>query len=105
MSATKAVVVSKIDVATAQVKRKDDVVAREVPLHVFLGAVHFVSILCSPILLKELVVGHLLGEGLVNSVDEIVDVNFESTFPEKVVCFKTASSIRESETNDATICS
>ncbi|MDH5448890.1 MAG: formate dehydrogenase accessory sulfurtransferase FdhD [Candidatus Bathyarchaeota archaeon] len=74
---TENVAVLKIDVANAQMKSKEDLVAREVPLHVFLGGIHFVSILCSPALLKELVVGHLLGEGLVSSVDEIVSVDFD----------------------------
>lgn len=74
---TKDVVVSKIDAVAARAERKVDVVAREVSLHVFLGAIHFVSILCSPALLKELVVGHLLGEGVVSSVDEVVGVDFD----------------------------
>ena len=74
---TKEVVVSKIDIATAQVKKEKDFVAGETPLHVFLGAIHFVSIICSPTLLNELVVGHLLGEGLVNSVDEITSIDFD----------------------------
>lgn len=74
---TKNVVISRIDIATAQVERREDVVAREAPLHVFLGAFHFVSVICSPTLLKELVVGYLLGEGLAGSVDEILDVDFD----------------------------
>lgn len=69
--------ISKINVANTKVETREDAVARETPLHVFLGAIHFVSILCSPALLKELVVGHLLGEGLVGSVDEISMVNFD----------------------------
>lgn len=73
---TKEVMVSRIDVATGQVEKRMDLVAVEAPLHVFLGAIHFVSILCLPNLLKELVVGHLLGEGLVSSVDEISGVDF-----------------------------
>lgn len=74
---TKDVVISKVDVTTAQVKRREDVVAREVPLHVFLGAIHFVSILCSPNSLKEFVVGYLLGEGLVSAVGEIAEIDFD----------------------------
>ncbi len=74
---TRSVVVSRIDVTAEKVETREDIVAREVPLHVFLGAIHFVSILCSPDLLRELVVGHLLGEGLVNSIDEIASIDFD----------------------------
>lgn len=74
---TRSVIVSRIDVAAEELERREDIVAREVPLHVFLGAIHFVSILCSPDLRRELVVGHLLGEGLVNSIDEIGSIDFD----------------------------
>jgi FdhD protein len=74
---TRNIVVSRINVAAGNVEKKHDFVSREVPLHIFLGSIHFVSILCSPILLKELVVGHLLGEGVINSVDEISNINFD----------------------------
>jgi FdhD protein len=75
---TKAVMVARIDVANRRLERKEDIVAKEVPLHVFLGAVHFVSFLCSPTLLKEMVIGHLLTEGVVCSVDEVITVDFDS---------------------------
>ena len=67
---TKDVVVSRIGVATSHMERREDIVAKEIALHVFISTIHFVSIFCSPTLLKELVVGHLLSEGLVNSLSE-----------------------------------
>jgi FdhD protein len=70
--------ISRIDLTDAHVERKEDFVASEMPLHIFLGAIHYISILCSPSLLKELVTGHLLCEDLVDVVDEIVDINFDS---------------------------
>ena len=69
---TKKIPISKIDVTAGTVEKRTEVVAREIALHVFLGRIHFVSILCSPALLKELVVGHLLGEGVIDSADEIL---------------------------------
>lgn len=74
---TKNVIVSKIDVIASQMSREEDIVAREVPVHIFLGSIHFVSILCSPSRLKDLIIGHLLGEGLANSVEDILEVTFE----------------------------
>lgn len=74
---TKDVVVDRIDVAASHMEKGEDFVAKEIPLHVFMGTIHFVSVLCSPTLLKEFVIGHLLGEGLVNSLDEIIGIDFE----------------------------
>ena len=73
---TKDVKVSKINVATATLERGSDVVTREAPLHVFVNGMYFVSFLCSPILLKELVVGHLLCEGLVDHLEDILAIDF-----------------------------
>lgn len=86
---TKSVEVSRIEVAIAKVGRREDVVARETPLHVFLGEIHFVSVLCSPTLLKELVVGYLLGEGLVSSIDKIVSIDFDKENRCHVILRKT----------------
>jgi len=66
--------VTRIDVANRKLERKTDNVAEEKPLHLFLNHTHYVTILCSPVLLKELAVGYLLSEGLLTSVDEIKDI-------------------------------
>ncbi|MGB9134324.1 MAG: formate dehydrogenase accessory sulfurtransferase FdhD [Candidatus Bathyarchaeia archaeon] len=73
---TKNVMVSKINIATASSESGSDVVAGEAPLHVFVNGVHFVSFLCSPMLLRELVVGHMLCEGLASSFEELVAIDF-----------------------------
>ncbi len=74
---TKSVLVSRIDLAAAKIEKQEDLVASEIPLHLYLGGVHYVSFLCSPNLLKELVLGYLLGEGVVDSVDEIADLHLD----------------------------
>jgi len=74
---TKEVTVFRIDLTTGHTTSREDIVAREAPLHVFVNGIHFVSILCSPKLLKELVVGHLLCEGLANSIEEVEDLDFD----------------------------
>lgn len=63
--------VSQIDVMTHKLKRRMDYVAEEKPLHLFINQTHYVTILCSPTLLKELAIGYLLSEGIIGSVDEI----------------------------------
>jgi len=57
-----------------KIERGQDFVAEERPLHVFLNQVHYITILCSPKQLKELAVGHLLSEGVLDSLDEIREV-------------------------------
>lgn len=71
------ITITALNLAEKRLEKIEENVAVESPLHLFLGSIHFVSILCSPQLVKELAVGHLLGEGLVSSVDEIASVDFE----------------------------
>ncbi len=74
---TEDVEILKLDLSVEQAQKKTDAVAREEVLHIFLGSIHWVSIMCSPTFLKELVVGHMLGEGLISSIDEIVGLEFD----------------------------
>lgn len=68
------VTVSRIDIAKHTIERRNDLIAEETPLHVFLNQTHYVTILCLPTNLKELAVGYLLSEGVLKSVDEVQDV-------------------------------
>ena len=52
----------------------DDWVVVEYALSVFLNGVELVTILCTPKSLKELVVGHLFSEGILESVDDIKEM-------------------------------
>lgn len=66
--------VTQVDVTTGTFERRHDYVAEERPLHLFINDTHYVSILCSPMLLKELAVGYLLSEGILKAVDEIAGI-------------------------------
>ncbi len=85
--------VTRVDIAEAHRVRAEDVVARDVPLHTFVNGVHFVSFLCSPTLLKELAVGHLVCEGLIDSVEEILKADFDG----ENRCFVTLSKTEGAE--------
>jgi FdhD protein len=63
--------VSRINVSDQTVEERTDYVAEETPIHIFLNKIHYGTILCSPDQLKEMVVGHLLSEGLLKSTAEI----------------------------------
>ena len=69
--------VTRVDVAKGKCERCMDVVAEEVPLHVFLNQTRIVSILCSPNKLKELAIGFLVSEGFLHLLDEMREVRFE----------------------------
>ena len=53
------------------IEERTDFVSEEIPIHIFLNKTHYGTILCSPDQLEEMVVGHLLSEGLLKSTDEI----------------------------------
>jgi len=63
--------VSRINVSDQTTEQRKDSVAEETPIHIFLNKTHYGTILCSPDQLEEMVVGHLLSEALLKSIDEI----------------------------------
>jgi FdhD protein len=68
---------SRINVSYQTVEERRDFVAEETPIHIFLNKLHYGTILCSPNQLEEQVVGHLLSEGLVKSIDEIAELHLK----------------------------
>lgn len=66
--------VTRIDISSHKLEHRKDCVAEEKPMHLFIGNRHYVTILCSPTLLKKLAVGYLLSEGVLKSVDEIGEI-------------------------------
>lgn len=71
--------ITKLDVTTKTAKRMSDYIAEERPLHLFVNNSYWATILCSPLNLKELSIGHLLSEGILKSVNEIEEVNLKET--------------------------
>lgn len=69
--------VTRVDVASHKREHRRDCVAEERPLHLFLNQLHYVTILCSPSMLKELAVGYLLSEGLLKSPKEVSSIKFK----------------------------
>jgi FdhD protein len=66
--------VSRINVSKQTIEERQDFVAEETSIHIFLNKRHYGTILCSPDQLRELVVGHLLSEGLIGSTGEIAEL-------------------------------
>ncbi|MDH5268222.1 MAG: formate dehydrogenase accessory sulfurtransferase FdhD, partial [Candidatus Bathyarchaeota archaeon] len=72
----------KVNVAAKETRKMTDYVAEEKSLHIFVNKTHYATIFCSPSNLKELAVGHLLSEGIIESVEEIEEISFRK----KSVC-------------------
>jgi len=66
--------IEKYDLSTKTSKRIADYVAEEKPLHLFVNTTYWATILCSPLNLKEMAVGHLLSEGILKVTSEIEGV-------------------------------
>lgn len=63
--------VSRINLSERTIEQRTDYVAEDIPIHIFLNKHHYGTILCSPSQLEEMVIGHLLSEGLLRSTNEI----------------------------------
>jgi FdhD protein len=64
----------KLDLSTGKAQTVTDYIAEEKPLYLFVNKTFWATILCSPMNLKELAVGHLLSEGILVSTAEITEV-------------------------------
>jgi len=69
--------VSRINIKNQTSKQRTDYVAEEKALHIYLNKRHYGTILCSPNQLKEMILGHLLCEGVLNSTDEIDELGMK----------------------------
>jgi len=74
----KEVLISRIDVSKGALEQKKDYIAEEAPLHILLNKTHYATILCTPSQLKELVIGHLISEGILKTVNEIREISLET---------------------------
>jgi FdhD protein len=66
--------ITKIDLSSGKAQKIRDYIAEEAPLQLFVNKCFWATILCSPVDLKEMAVGHLLSEGILKSVEEIEEV-------------------------------
>ena len=71
--------VVKLDLSTGKAQEITDYVAEEKPLYLFVNTTFWATILCSPMNLKELAVGHLLSEGVLKSIEEITEIVLKET--------------------------
>ena len=66
--------ITRIDVSAKKASKMSDYVAEEKPLHIFLNRTHYATIFCSPANMKELAFGNVLSEGILKSMEEVVEM-------------------------------
>jgi formate dehydrogenase accessory protein FdhD len=64
--------VRRFELDSGEIKEREDKIAADAAICIFINGEFFRTLLASPVMIEELVVGHLLGEGIVGSVDEII---------------------------------
>jgi FdhD protein len=62
----------RIDLKSRTVSEREDVVASDAAVCVFINGEYFRTLIATPEMLEELVVGHLLTEGIITTPDDIV---------------------------------
>jgi FdhD protein len=87
--------ITKLDLPTGKAQKIVDYVAEEKPLYLFVNSTFWATILCSPTNLKELAVGHLLSEGILESIEEIKEVVLKESESTCVVKLKTGVNVED----------
>jgi FdhD protein len=67
--------IRRFELDSGEALERVDRIAADAAVCIFVNGEFFRTLLASPVMVEELVVGHLLGEGVVGSVDEIVGVD------------------------------
>ena len=66
--------VLKIDLKGRKRAEKEDFVAIDKPINIFINGKYFVTLMASPKNLRELAIGHLLGDGVIGGLDDVENV-------------------------------
>lgn len=66
--------VTRLDLSKGKLEEIADFIAEEIPLYLFVNKTFWATILCSPTNLEEFAIGHLLSEGILESIEEIREI-------------------------------
>ncbi|NLE06429.1 MAG: formate dehydrogenase accessory sulfurtransferase FdhD [Crenarchaeota archaeon] len=70
--------ITRLDLSIGSLKKITDYVAEESFFSIYITKKPFTTITCSPSNLKELSIGHLFSEGLINSINEIEQITLNT---------------------------
>jgi len=65
----------KIDFRRRKKAKKEDFLAIDKPINIFVNGNYFVTLMASPRNIRELAIGHLLGQGIINALEDIEHVS------------------------------
>jgi len=68
----------RIDLKSKTVSEKEDVVASDASVCLFVNGEYFRTLIATPEMLEELVVGHLLTEGIITTPDDLVKLEVDA---------------------------
>lgn len=77
MASTSGVRLRRLDLREGTVTEEDDTVASDRAVCIFVNGEYYRTLIATPTMVRELVVGHLLGEGIISSLDEVEGVEVE----------------------------
>jgi|TARA_B100001971_G_C18224768_1_gene559605 FdhD protein len=66
--------IRRFELDSGEILDREDRIAADAAICIFINGELFRTLLASPVMIEELVVGHLLGEGIIESTDELVSV-------------------------------
>ncbi len=75
--ATSTVNIIRLDLKAGVEENREDTVASDEAICIFVNGEYYRTLIATPAMLKELVVGHLLGEGLIHSLGDLKEVEIK----------------------------
>jgi FdhD protein len=72
---TKRIKLHRIDLDLGAIAEKEDVAALDEAVCVFVNGEYYRTLIVTPTMVKELVVGHLMGEGIIGSLDDLREID------------------------------
>lgn len=79
-----------------EIVQLDDNIVNEIPLTLMLNGEEFATLVCSPVMEKELVIGFLAGEGIISDPDDIKDYFYREK--QRVVWIETFNAVPQMDT-------
>ncbi len=67
----------RMDLNKCTFTETDDVIALDEAICVFINDEYYRTLIATPTMVEELVIGHLLGEGIVSSIDEVKNIEVD----------------------------
>ena len=77
MMSTSQIRLRRYDLRDGSVTERDDLVASDQAICIFINDEFYRALIATPTMIEELVVGHLLGEGVVGSVEDIAKIEVD----------------------------